>query len=154
MTLQCMSAAPPLRVDDCQRVASAGVPEPLHLHRARPGEPALPQRARRGAGASPTSASGGGGRVRRAARADRLRQELAAAACQRPRPANLRHDRGPRRVRPRRPATSTTFGFVFQEPALLSWRTAIGNVRLPLEVVGYPTEQRLERCRSCSIRSG
>ena len=30
------------------------------------------------------------------------------------------------------------FGFVFQEPALLSWRTAIGNVRLPLEVVGYP----------------
>lgn len=38
------------------------------------------------------------------------------------------------------------FGFVFQEPALLSWRTAIDNVRLPLEVVGYPPEQRLARC--------
>jgi NitT/TauT family transport system ATP-binding protein len=38
------------------------------------------------------------------------------------------------------------FGFVFQEPALLSWRTAIDNVRLPLEVVGYPAEQRIARC--------
>ena len=38
------------------------------------------------------------------------------------------------------------FGFVFQEPALLSWRTAIGNVHLPLEVVGYPPEQRTKRC--------
>jgi NitT/TauT family transport system ATP-binding protein len=38
------------------------------------------------------------------------------------------------------------FGFVFQEPALLSWRTALGNIHLPLEVVGYPTAKRLERC--------
>ena len=38
------------------------------------------------------------------------------------------------------------FGFVFQEPALLSWRTAIDNVRLPLEVVGYPATQRIARC--------
>ena len=38
------------------------------------------------------------------------------------------------------------FGFVFQEPALLSWRSAIGNVRLPLEVVGYPPAQRTKRC--------
>jgi NitT/TauT family transport system ATP-binding protein len=38
------------------------------------------------------------------------------------------------------------FGFVFQEPALLSWRTALANVRLPLEVVGYPPEQRTARC--------
>jgi NitT/TauT family transport system ATP-binding protein len=38
------------------------------------------------------------------------------------------------------------FGFVFQEPALLSWRTAMGNVRLPLEVVGYPFESRNARC--------
>ena len=38
------------------------------------------------------------------------------------------------------------FGFVFQDPALLSWRTAIGNVQLPLEVVGYPVEQRRTRC--------
>jgi NitT/TauT family transport system ATP-binding protein len=38
------------------------------------------------------------------------------------------------------------FGFVFQEPALLSWRTAIENVHLPLEVVRYPVEKRLARC--------
>jgi len=39
-----------------------------------------------------------------------------------------------------------TIGFVFQEPALLSWRTALGNVQLPLEVVGYPRERRIARC--------
>jgi NitT/TauT family transport system ATP-binding protein len=38
------------------------------------------------------------------------------------------------------------FGFVFQEPALLSWRTALGNVQLPLEVVGYPPAHRRARC--------
>jgi NitT/TauT family transport system ATP-binding protein len=38
------------------------------------------------------------------------------------------------------------FGFVFQEPALLSWRTALGNVQLPLEVVGYPQASRQARC--------
>jgi NitT/TauT family transport system ATP-binding protein len=38
------------------------------------------------------------------------------------------------------------FGFVFQEPALLAWRTALGNVHLPLEVVGYPAAKRLARC--------
>ncbi len=39
------------------------------------------------------------------------------------------------------------FGFVFQEPALLPWRTALENVCLPLEVVGYPAERRIARCR-------
>jgi NitT/TauT family transport system ATP-binding protein len=38
------------------------------------------------------------------------------------------------------------FGFIFQEPALLSWRSALGNVLLPLEVVGYPLEKRVARC--------
>jgi len=38
------------------------------------------------------------------------------------------------------------FGFVFQEPALLPWRTALANVHLPLEVVGYPAERRVRRC--------
>ena len=37
------------------------------------------------------------------------------------------------------------FGFVFQEAALLPWRTALGNVQLPLEVVGYDVAQRASR---------
>jgi NitT/TauT family transport system ATP-binding protein len=40
------------------------------------------------------------------------------------------------------------FGFVFQEPALMPWRTALGNVNLPLEIVDYPTAERHTRCET------
>jgi NitT/TauT family transport system ATP-binding protein len=46
------------------------------------------------------------------------------------------------------------FGFVFQEPALLHWRTALANVMLPLEVVGYPANTRRERCLELLQRVG
>jgi len=51
-----------------------------------------------------------------------------------------------------RPASSARhaneFGFVFQEPALLPWRSALDNVMLPLEVVDYPQGERRARCEA------
>jgi len=34
------------------------------------------------------------------------------------------------------------FGFVFQNPVLLPWRTVLGNVRLPLEIIGINSSPR------------
>lgn len=36
-------------------------------------------------------------------------------------------------------------GLVFQEPRLLSWRSADGNVRLPMELAGWPRARQAER---------
>jgi NitT/TauT family transport system ATP-binding protein len=36
-------------------------------------------------------------------------------------------------------------GFVFQEPRLLPWRDALGNVAYPLEIAGTPRAEREER---------
>lgn len=51
-----------------------------------------------------------------------------------------------------KPATdarrANEFGFVFQEPALLPWRSALDNVMLPLEVVRYPAAERRARCEA------
>jgi NitT/TauT family transport system ATP-binding protein len=38
------------------------------------------------------------------------------------------------------------FGFIFQDPVLLPWRTAIDNVRLPLEVTGTYDGAHENRC--------
>ncbi|GBD42984.1 Taurine import ATP-binding protein TauB [bacterium HR40] len=39
------------------------------------------------------------------------------------------------------------YGYVFQAPTLMDWRTVRGNVLLPLEVMGFPKAEREERAR-------
>jgi len=39
------------------------------------------------------------------------------------------------------------YGYVFQAAGLFPWRTIGGNVRLPLEIMGYRAADRAERCR-------
>ncbi len=43
--------------------------------------------------------------------------------------------------------SSNQFGFIFQDPVLLPWRTAIDNVRLPLEVTGTYEGNQEKRCQ-------
>ncbi len=37
------------------------------------------------------------------------------------------------------------YGYVFQQAGLYPWRTILGNITLPLEIMGYPKAERLER---------
>ncbi|WP_045233954.1 ABC transporter ATP-binding protein, partial [Deinococcus pimensis] len=37
------------------------------------------------------------------------------------------------------------YGYVFQAPALMEWRTVLSNVMLPLEVMDFPRAERRER---------
>lgn len=37
------------------------------------------------------------------------------------------------------------YGYVFQAPTLMEWRTVLANVMLPLEVMGFPVQERRAR---------
>ncbi|RYC31816.1 ABC transporter ATP-binding protein [Lichenibacterium minor] len=47
---------------------------------------------------------------------------------------------GPREARLKR-----SYGYVFQAPALYPWRSVARNVALPLEIMGFPKEERRRR---------
>ena len=46
---------------------------------------------------------------------------------------------------PREARLNRAYGYVFQAAGLYPWRTIEKNVRLPLEVMGYPAQERAER---------
>src|SRR5664280_3732553 len=37
------------------------------------------------------------------------------------------------------------YGMVFQAPVLMDWRTIARNIELPLEIIGFPREERARR---------
>ncbi len=40
------------------------------------------------------------------------------------------------------------YGYIFQSPTLLDWRTALHNVLLPLRIMGYPKAEALTRAKA------
>jgi NitT/TauT family transport system ATP-binding protein len=69
----------------------------------------------------------------------------------------LEPDRGTVEIFGRTPRQATTdkqIGYVPQSPALLPWRTAIGNVRLPLQVNRGADRRRAARDAAARSRSG
>lgn len=49
---------------------------------------------------------------------------------------------------PRQARLDREYGMVFQKATLLDWRTVADNIRLPLEVMGFPRAERDRRTRS------
>lgn len=47
-------------------------------------------------------------------------------------------------VSPEEARLSRAYGYVFQAAALYPWRTIAGNISLPLEVMGFPKEERAD----------
>ncbi|MGF1612090.1 MAG: ATP-binding cassette domain-containing protein, partial [Kiloniellales bacterium] len=48
-------------------------------------------------------------------------------------------------VSPRETRLARRIGMVFQDPALLEWRSVLGNVLLPLEIMGRPRAEARKR---------
>jgi NitT/TauT family transport system ATP-binding protein len=48
-------------------------------------------------------------------------------------------------VSPREARLARAYGYVFQAAGLYPWRTIGGNIRLPLEIMGYDKAQQVER---------
>ncbi len=46
---------------------------------------------------------------------------------------------------PRAARLARAYGYVFQEAGLYPWRTIAGNIRLPLEIMGYAKQEQADR---------
>ena len=53
-----------------------------------------------------------------------------------------------------RPGSRADIGFVFQEPTLMPWATALANVTLPLRLRGVPRGERLSRAAAALAQVG
>ena len=53
-----------------------------------------------------------------------------------------------------RHAAARDIGFVFQEPTLMPWATALANVQLPLTLAGIAAAERIERARAALAMVG
>ena len=56
-------------------------------------------------------------------------------------------------VSPADARASRLYGYVFQAPALLPWRSVFANVTLPLEIFGVPKAERVARAMPISSSS-